>query len=676
MPENVIAPNRKGIFRDILAAALLAACYFLSGKMGLYLASVNPSASAVWPPTGLALATLLLLGHRLWPAVWVAAFFVNWTTTWLVAPSVLIATGNTLEAVLGAYLVNRFAGGRAAFEQPAWIVRFVLLAAMLSTMVSATMGIGTLLWTGSSNLSDFYVVWFTWWVGDMVSNLILAPLILVWTRRTPFGLSFSKAMEIFGFVVVLLLIAWLVFGDLLFHKDQHNPLGYLTLLPLLYACFRFGTRGAVTTTFVVASFAVFGCWQGTGPFVKASPAMSLVFLQAFMGTLAVTGVLLSCVITKQRLAEAFLREGEEAMRLIVENALDAVITADAQGRIIGWNPQAEKIFGWRKNEVMGKELAETLIPERYRQEHRRGLERFNRTGVGPLLNKRVEVFAVDRDGREFPVELSVSPMRSGNVTRFSAFIRDISDRKRTEEEIRHYAEDLKRSNEELEQFAFVASHDLQEPLRKITSFSNLIREKSEAVLEDDTRDYMLRMDKAASRMKKLIEDLLQYSRVTRRSSQFQAVDLDRVLRDVLTDLDARVQETGAKIRVERLPTLQADPLQIRQLFQNLLANALKFRDKERAPEVRVRYRAAQDGWHEFRVEDNGIGFDERYIEKIFLPFQRLYTREEYEGTGMGLPLCRKIVDAHGGQITAKSAPDKGSIFIVRFPAVSRKGVAA
>jgi light-regulated signal transduction histidine kinase (bacteriophytochrome) len=249
-------------------------------------------------------------------------------------------------------------------------------------------------------------------------------------------------------------------------------------------------------------------------------------------------------------------------------------------------------------------------------------------------------------------------------------------------EVRAFSEQLQQSNRELEDFASVASHDLQEPLRKILAFGDRLKARSGDSLSDEGRMYLDRMQNAAGRMQVLINDLLTFSRVATRAQPFERVSLGAIVREVASDLEARVDETGGRIEIGELPEVDADPTQMRQLFQNLLGNGLKFRRPDEPPIVRVSGRvltgngrldsgnSASDEdapFCEIRIEDNGIGFDEKYLDRIFNIFQRLHGRNVYEGTGIGLAVCRKIVERHGGTISARSRPNEGAAFIVTLP---------
>jgi signal transduction histidine kinase len=254
---------------------------------------------------------------------------------------------------------------------------------------------------------------------------------------------------------------------------------------------------------------------------------------------------------------------------------------------------------------------------------------------------------------------------------------EATERERLNQELREHALQLERSNKELESFASVASHDLQEPLRKILAFGDRLNTKAGDALGDDARDYLERMLASAARMQVLINDLLSFSRVTTRAQPYVEVDLNRTLAAVLADLEARIERSGGAVTADPLPTIEADPTQMRQLLQNLLSNALKFSRPGVPPQVHVSTAGGEGdgGCVELVVRDNGIGFESKYSEKIFAIFQRLHGRGQYEGTGIGLAVCRKIAERHGGSITAASVPGEGSTFTIRLP-VRQNGSAA
>jgi len=262
--------------------------------------------------------------------------------------------------------------------------------------------------------------------------------------------------------------------------------------------------------------------------------------------------------------------------------------------------------------------------------------------------------------------------------------REIGEREKAEEGLRLFAAKLEQSNRELEDFASVASHDLQEPLRKVRAFGDRLKAVCGEEFPEKGRDYLERMQSAAGRMQILIEDLLTFSRVTTRAKPFVTVELEQIAREVLSDLEVTIEQLGGRVELGKLPVIGADPLQMRQILQNLVSNGLKFHKKGESPVVKVyceldneRYglsgTSSDDKSLQLVVEDNGIGFDEKYLDKIFGIFQRLHSRSEFEGTGVGLAVCRKIAKRHGGDITAKSTPGQGAKFIVTLPLKQLKG---
>jgi signal transduction histidine kinase len=253
---------------------------------------------------------------------------------------------------------------------------------------------------------------------------------------------------------------------------------------------------------------------------------------------------------------------------------------------------------------------------------------------------------------------------------------EVAERKAAEEKLQQLASRLEASNRELTDFAYVASHDLQEPLRKIQAFGDRLKSKYNAALGEAGQDYLARMGDAAGRMQTLITDLLSFSRVTTKAQPFTPVDLDRVLREVLSDLEIRLEQTKGRVDAGNLGTVDADALQMRQLFQNLIGNALKFSKPGEPPVIRIwghHTNGNQPPQVQVVFADNGIGFDQKYAEKIFVIFQRLHGRNEYEGTGVGLAICKKIVERHGGRIATSSTPGQGATFTVTLPVNQQQG---
>jgi two-component system sensor kinase FixL len=369
--------------------------------------------------------------------------------------------------------------------------------------------------------------------------------------------------------------------------------------------------------------------------------------------------------------------------MILNSAGEGICGFDLQGRATFVNPAAARISGCRVDEMIGKTEEEIFFPPRHRgAEKGPGLVKNEMGGIAP------EQTFYRKDGTCFPVEYLRSPIRENNRTVGSVLMfKDITERKLADDALAHKAAELARSNSELEQFAFVASHDLQEPLRKIQAFGDRLKLKCDSAKLEEGRDYLDRMQSAAARMQTLINDLLTFSRVISAKQPFVPVDLASVTREVLGDLEVRIEKSGGQVTVGQLPTVEGDPTQLRQLLQNLIGNALKFQSPNAVPRVKVEAQLVtrdqiregatfpnpppsprpDDRFCVLTVEDNGIGFEEQYLEKIFAVFQRLHGRSEFEGTGVGLAVCRRITDRHGGLITAQSKLGEGSTFIVILP---------
>jgi PAS domain S-box-containing protein len=374
-------------------------------------------------------------------------------------------------------------------------------------------------------------------------------------------------------------------------------------------------------------------------------------------------------MTEHRLAEEMIRKSEEQYRMLVDTMSDGLIVRDKNGRISFVNDRLCRLWGASKDEIINQRM-EDFLDEANRAAFDEEMEKRRKGIYAPY-----EIAWTRKDGRKVTTIMApriIVDARGEFAGSFSV-VTDITDRKRAEGALARQALELARSNSELEQFAYVASHDLQEPLRKIQAFGERLNAKCADAISDQGLDYLKRMQNAAKRMQVLINDLLSFSRVTTRASSFTPLNLKRVVREVLLDMDFRIEQTRGRVEVGDLPVIEGDPTQMLQLFLNLIGNALKFQREGVAPVVKIRSEIYRDNrkkggaFCRIFVEDNGIGFDEAYAERIFGVFQRLHGRGVYEGTGIGLAVCRKIVERHGGSIQANSTPDQGSVFTITLP---------
>jgi two-component system, LuxR family, sensor kinase FixL len=361
-----------------------------------------------------------------------------------------------------------------------------------------------------------------------------------------------------------------------------------------------------------------------------------------------------------------LVEREENFRQMIRNAPDAIIVIDSESKIKLWNPKAESMFGWTAMDVVGQSLTNTIIPHAYREAHLAGMKRYLETHESRLMNKTIELTALNKAGKEFYVSLTISQTKQAGETAFIAFIRDITDFKKNALELERKKDQLERSNKELEQFAWLASHDLKEPLRKIRTFSDiLLRKKGE--LPTGMSSFLKKIQDSAARMNSLIEDLLSYSNASAEKENFLETDLNIILEDVLIDLEVAIKNKKAKIISDTLPSAEVLPFQMRQLFQNLVSNSIKYSKVDVPPVIEIRCSQLDDETIQIEIRDNGIGFDEDFSEKMFQIFQRLVPKEQYEGTGIGLALCKKIIENHNGTIKAEGAEGIGSTFKLILP---------
>lgn len=383
------------------------------------------------------------------------------------------------------------------------------------------------------------------------------------------------------------------------------------------------------------------------------------------------------MVSELRESKFMLVAGKDYIENVFQSLSDSIVIINEEGIITAVNSATLDMLERSRGELVNKP-AGILFGEEEGEGDIRKI-RYVLTS-----EKKMDNFIttyITKSKKEVQVMISGSLITDREGTGYDLIVagKDITDRKMQEDELQSLVVQLEQSNNELQDFAHIASHDLQEPLRKIMAFGDRLKSKYEKALDEQGRDYLTRMRNASVRMQSLIQGLLMYSRVTSKAQPFVPVDLSAVLRDVLSDLELRIQETGGRVESDKLPLINADPLQMRQLLQNLIGNALKFNKPDNPPIITVSCKHLNgngngDGGHipgkgmyEITISDNGIGFDEQYTDRIFGVFQRLHGRNDYEGSGIGLSICRKIVMRHGGRIIVKSAPGEGASFIIVLP---------
>jgi len=370
-------------------------------------------------------------------------------------------------------------------------------------------------------------------------------------------------------------------------------------------------------------------------------------------------------ISVRKDAEKNLAQMEGRYRGLLEAAPDAMVVVNQGGEIVLLNLQAEKQFGYRRHELLRQKVT-NIIPEGFAERLIADGLRSAEDALAQQIGTGIELTGRRKDGTEFPIEIMLSPLESAEGIQVTAAIRDITTRKKAEAQLLQKMEELNRSNEELGQFAYIASHDLQEPLRMVASYTQLLSRRYKGKLDSDADDFIAFAVDGASRMQRLIKDLLAYSRAGTKGTDLLRTSSEGALQQALVNLRGAIEESGALVTHDRLPSVQADEMQLIQLFQNLVGNAIKY---QRPGVPRVHVSAAKGGekrWI-FLVQDNGLGIDSQYFEKIFGVFQRLHKREEFAGTGIGLAICKKIVERHGGSISVQSQLGQGSTFRFDLP---------
>lgn len=391
--------------------------------------------------------------------------------------------------------------------------------------------------------------------------------------------------------------------------------------------------------------------------------LSLSYIDSEDGNLALTVIR---DITERKRAQDKVRDSERRMRAILDQAYSCFIAVDADGLVTDWNHQAEVTFGWTREQAIGMGLADTILPEEYKDIYEIAMQRVKDRGEIPILSRRIEVMLQNKDGKQFPVELAVFPVVLGSDYSFCAFAADITERKQLLKQLEAQASDLARSNSELQRFAYVAAHDLREPLRTIVSYTSLLAmdKRLGAEADAETKENMGFIISAGKRMQQLITDLLTYSRVESKPHSLVLTSCNKLVDQTIAELKATLDETHGSVTRGDLPEIVGDQSQLSQLFLNLIGNGLKF--KKGTPEIHIDCEKRENDWL-FSIRDNGIGIDMKFAERVFQMFQRLHGVSEYAGTGIGLALCKKIVERHRGAIWFESTPGEGTVFYFTIP---------
>jgi len=684
--------------------ALLAAIYVLAAKVGLVLAFLHPSATAFWPPTGIALAAVLIFGPRVWPAIFIGAFLANEMTAGTLATSLVIAAGNTLEAVIGGYLVNRFARGTAAFARPESILRFVALAGFASTAVSATIGVTALWLLGFSTGAPYASTWLTWWLGDAAGAIVIAPAILLWYTDRQTDWRAGQRLELLTLACVLLLLGWIVFAR------SAYPIEFLCIPIVVWSAARFGQREAATATCILSVIAIWGTFHERGTFGGHTVNETLLLLQSFMVVTSLVGITLGASATGRGLAERELRrvhdELEERVRarsrdlqtaldeLVAneeiirrsERRLQTIIDAEPacvklvsrEGILLDMNRAGLHMIGASvAADIKGRPVSDLVHPE--------DRDRFLAVHLAAADGRpgRAEFRICGLDGDEHWVDSHLVPFDTpagGNAERAVLSVTsEITERKRLEEQLRQ--------SQKLEAIGLLAggiAHDFNNLVTAIGGFTEMVLS---TIDEGDTRrDDLQEVAKASQRAGALTRQLLAVSR--RQVLQPTVVDVNAMLTDVQKLLHRTIPE-NIEIQLDLAPELEpvhADRGQLEQVVLNLAINAGdampqggRLRLITQTVDVddalaRRRPPMPPGRYVRLMVSDTGTGMAPATQAHIFEPFFTTKTRGT--GTGLGLATVYGIVKQSSGYIWVDSELGRGTTFDIYLPTVRDAAAAA
>lgn len=650
-------------FKAVGLAAILAALYFVSGKLGLKLAFVHPSATAVWPPAGIALAAFLVLGSRAWAGVLLGAFLVNVTTAGSVATSAGIALGNLLEAFLGSLLVNRYAGGLRAFERPQDVFRFAILAGVVAAGVSPTLGASSLCLGGYAPWSDWGSIWLTWWLGDAGGTVIVAPLLLLCVAGSGMEWTIRRLMEAALLLLALGLVGETVFGPYHVIAERKYPLEFLCFPILVWAAFRFGPRETAGASFVLTGIAIWGTLRGTGAFARETPNVSLLLLQAFLGVITVMAMALAAAVLEQRRAHEDLRTGEAQMRLLerrqAEEALRAGELALGEAQALAhvgswsWDATRDAVASDELFRICGLEPKpsverQVFLDRLHPEDRNRVVETVRRswpTGEAFALDHRV----VRPDGSLRWVH-SRGQVVLGNdgPLRILGTVQDITERRHVEEG--------------KSQFIANAAHELRTPLTTMIGMAEIVAGFRKSLTLEQLEDYCRMIQQQGERARRLITGLLDLSQMEQGLMRLdlQPVDLASAVRRAL---DAVPFPDGRQVRVDVPEALMvvADSNRLEEALVNLLRNAWLYGGAS------VTLQASASGSRAvLTVADDGAGVPDVLAPHLFEPFTRGKDSAQKEGTGLGLAIARGMVEAMGGTIEYEAGVPRGAQFVIRL----------
>ena len=672
------------LLRQALIWIGVAALYFAAAKFGLKFAYIHSHVSPLWPPTGIAIAALLLFGNRVALAIFVAAFLANVGGPINVLAALAIASGNTLEAVVSKALLQAV-NFDISFSRARDVLKFVVVVT-LCTMVSATIGTVALCQTNAAQWSEFGSLWMTWWLGDVSGAVTVGPLIIAWVMGLGVRLVGWRLFEAVLLVILLSLAALVTYGDSAPAALRYYPLSRLIIPVSIWAAFRLGYRGLTLSMVLVSLFAAWGTVRGNGPFISLwGTNESLTVLQLFIATNAITFLFLASVVEERRLAQEAQARTDKVLRhlaSIVENTDDVVIGRDLDGLVTSWNAAAEKLYGFKAEEMVGRPLSIMIPADRANEEP----DILARLRQGERID-HYETIRKAKDGRLIEVSLSVSPIKDarGEIIGYSKIARDNTDRRRaeaereallkSEHEARAEAEEANRVKDE---FLAVLSHELRTPLNAILGWASLLRSGK---LDPDNVERALEIiERNAKAQSKLIEGVLDVSRIVSGKLQLDVrpLQLSGIVQAAVDSIRPAADAKNMMLRVvtngQAEPLVRGDANRLQQVVWNLLSNAVKF--SPAGSEITVGLHSV-NSHVEITVQDKGQGIPKEFLPHVFDRFRQgdSSTTRSHGGLGLGLAIVRHLVDLHGGTVTAESdGLGQGATFRVQLKTIDRAQV--
>jgi len=652
----LIATKAGGWLSYVTRVALLAAAYFIAGRIGFMVSAIDPIVSSVWPPSGIAVAAMLLMGPRFWPGITIGAFILNVSGTIAPLGAMVIAVGNTLEALLVARLLTSV-GFRPSLERLRDVLALVV-GAIASTPVSATVGVTVLALVRGHEIPD-WTIWTTWFSGDAIGIVLVTPLILIWAAGPPLRVSRRDVIEASVLGTLLIAGAVVLWGA---------PVSYVyAIFPLtIWASLRFGVRGAAAASVVVCAIAVGYTVSGVGPFATSTPVNNLFTIQTFISVLALTNLIIAAVIAERRTAESALQRSRQQHQDIVNYASVGVLQTDLQGTIILANPALARILGYERPEnLIGLKMAEEIYWDPTQRDSVVG--RFDGVGSGDA----VEVQWKRQDGSPIWVDVHGRSVRDGVAPYFEGFIYDLTSRKQLESQFRQA-----QKMEAVGRLAGGVAHDFNNLLTVIASCTDFVL--GDPTLGEEHREDLTEVKKATDRATALTRQMVAFGRT--QVLRPATINMNDLLTELLPMLK-RLFETTIDIRIQAekdLWSVRADPGQIEQVLLNLAINSrdampdggtLTFTTENRVVDANPSgvgiYRMTPGDYVLLRVRDTGVGMDEETQRQIFEPF--FTTKEVGKGTGLGLATAYGIVNQSGGYVRVRTAPGQGAEFMIYLP---------